>query len=388
MNYNHPNKNSSTISIRLMCAIVFLLFSVCWLYFFQAEVLAMTQHVLSGGVTQYHPVLGTIIITVSLMALQLIIFSFIRLKLRTHALTYLPSMLILAILTNVSLDVDGGNIHSLSWWGYVIILLIWLGLIVVSRLYQEVEEDESYHLFSRPMWINVLLMLLMIIGVTWIGNTNAVFQYRMKAEYKLLKGDYDGALKVGKKSLESDENLLMIRMYAMARKDSLGDCLFKYPVTGTSAQILPTDSLSRVMLYPVDSIYKFLGARPARRMQPVHFLECLQRRDTVSNKAVNDYLLCSYLIDRNLDRFAKEIGKYYTVNDSMPNSLPKHYREALVLYTHLRSRPVTVFHESVMDEDYANLKELEKQYPDFMERKGKVEDMYRGTYWFYYDYEK
>ena len=116
MNYNHPNKNSSTISIRLMCAIVFLLFSVCWLYFFQAEVLAMTQHVLSGGVTQYYPVLGTIIITVSLMALQLIIFSFIRLRLRTHALTYLPSMLILAILTNVSLDVDGGNIHTLSWW--------------------------------------------------------------------------------------------------------------------------------------------------------------------------------------------------------------------------------------------------------------------------------
>ena len=388
MNYNHPQKNSSTISIRLMCAIVFLLFSVCWLFFFQAEVLAMTQHVLSGGVTKYSPILGTIIITIGLMALQLIIYSVIRLRQRTHALTYLPSMLILAILTNVSLQVDGDSIHTLSWWLYGLILVIWLALVIVARLYQEVEEDESFDLFSRPMWINMLLMALMIAGVAWFGNTNAVFQYRMKAEYEMLKGDYDGALEIGKYSLESDENLMMIRMYALARKDSLGDCLFRYPISGNSEQILPTDSLSRVVMYPVDSIYKFLGARPARKMSPVLFLEILQRRDSVPHKAVTDYLLCSYLIDRNLDRFASDIRKYYDVNDSLPNSLPRHYREALTLYTHLRSRPVVVYHESVMDEDFANLKELEKQYPDFMERKGKVEDMYRGTYWYYYDYEK
>ena len=388
MNYNHPQKNSSTISIRLMCAIVFLLFSVCWLFFFQAEVLAMTQHVPSGGVTKYSPILGTIIITIGLMALQLIIYSVIRLRQRTHALTYLPSMLILAILTNVSLQVDGDSIHTLSWWLYGLILVIWLALVIVARLYQEVEEDESFDLFSRPMWINMLLMALMIAGVAWFGNTNAVFQYRMKAEYEMLKGDYDGALEIGKYSLESDENLMMIRMYALARKDSLGDCLFRYPISGNSEQILPTDSLSRVVMYPVDSIYKFLGARPARKMSPVLFLEILQRRDSVPHKAVTDYLLCSYLIDRNLDRFAADIRKYYDVNDSLPNSLPRHYREALTLYTHLRSRPVVVYHESVMDEDFANLKELEKQYPDFMERKGKVEDMYRGTYWYYYDYEK
>ena len=384
MNYNHPNKNGSTISIRLMCAIVFLLFSVGWLYFFQAEELAMTQHVLSGGVTHYNPILGTIIITGGLLALQLIVYSFIRLRRRTHALTYLPSMLILAMLTNVSLQVDDNTAHTSLWWLYVIVMVVWLILVVLARLYQEVEEDDSFHLFSRPMWINMLLMALMMIGVAWIGNTDAVFHYRMKAEDKLLKGDFDGALEIGKLSLESDENLTMIRMYALARKDSLGDCLFKYPISGNSSQILPSDSLTRMMMYPTDSIYRFLGARPARRMPPVHYLEILQRRDSVPSKAVTDYLLCSYLIDRNLDRFASDISKYYVVNDS----LPRHYREALILYTHLRSQPAIVYHESVMDEDYSNLQELEKQYPDYMERKGKVEDLYRGTYWYYYDYEK
>ena len=95
-----------------------------------------------------------------------------------------------------------------------------------------------------------------------------------------------------------------------------------------------------------------------------------------------DYLLCGDLIDKDLDRFAKDIQDYYTVNDS----LPKHYREALILYSRLRSKPVVVYHH-VMDEDYDNLQELEKGYPNQTERKGKVEEHYRGTYWYYYWYE-
>ena len=97
-----------------------------------------------------------------------------------------------------------------------------------------------------------------------------------------------------------------------------------------------------------------------------------------------DYLLCGYLIDRQIDDFVKELGKYYHIDDS----LPKHYREALTLYTHMRSRPLVVYHHAVMDEDYDNLMQLEKQYPDKSERRVKVEEQYRGTYWYYYKYEK
>ena len=147
--------------------------------------------------------------------------------------------------------------------------------------------------------------------------------------------------------------------------------------------MLPTDSLSCMMLYPVDSMYKFIGARPATRMAPVRYLELVQRRDTLPNKTVNDYLLCGMLIDRDLDGFVTNLGKYYHINDS----LPKHYREALTLYTHMRSRPVVVYHNNVMDEDYDNLVELEKQYPLKSERMGKVEEHYRGTYWYFYRYE-
>lgn len=386
MNYNNPYKNNSTVAIRVMCAIVFVVFSFAWLFWFQPDVLMMAQHVLSGGLTHYNRLIGAVIITFSLFILQLLVFSVLRLKKRTHALTYLPSFLLLAVISDVSHAPDGTITHGHSWWLILFLLLLWGGIVFVARMAQEVEDDADYRLFSRPMWINMLTMVVLIIILAWIGNTNAVFHYRMAAERHLLEGDEEGALKAGRKSLESDEHLLMLRMYALARQGKLGEKLFEYPITGTSSEMLPTDSLSQVLMYPVDSIYRFIGARPVGKMAPMRYLELVAQKDSLPRQAVFDYILCGYLIDKKIDRFASEVGRYYTFNDSV-DSLPKHYREALTLYTHLRAHPVLVYHHAVTDEDYDNLQELEKQYPNPTERKGKVEDQYRGTYWYYYKYE-
>lgn len=383
MNIPRSDKNGSTFSIQLMCAIVFVVFSFCWLYFFQADILMMAQHVMSDGLTRYQPFVGAVLITLVLGAIQFIVYAFVPLTMRSHALTYLPSMLLLGMLSAVIPKGADGIEMGFSWYVPVLILIVWWLLTRIGRLAQEVEYDKVIALFSQPMWINVLIMSLLIMMVAWMGNSNAVTHYRMKVERALLEGDIDGALKVGRKSLESDADLTMLRMYALARKGMMGESLFNYPVTANSSQMLPTDSLSVMMMYPADSLYKFLGARPAERMEPMRYLQLLERRDSVANPAVADYRLCGYLIDRQLDRFASEIGRYYTINDS----LPRHYREALTLYTHTKTRPVVVYHQTVMDEDYNNLVALERKYPLASERKGKVEEQYRGTYWYYYRYE-
>lgn len=383
MNIPRSDKNSSTLGIQLMCAIVFVVFSFCWLYFFQADILMMAQHVMSDGMTRYQPFVGAVLITLVLGAIQFIVYAFVPLTMRSHALTYLPSMLLLGMLSAIIPNGADGIEMGFSWYVPVLILIVWWLLTRIGRLAQEVEYDKVIALFSQPMWINVLIMSLLIMMVAWMGNSNAVTHYRMKVERALLEGDIDGALKVGRKSLESDADLTMLRMYALARKGTLGESLFNYPVTANSSQMLPTDSLSVMMMYPADSLYKFLGARPAERMEPMRYLQLLERRDSVANPAVADYRLCGYLIDRQLDRFASEIGRYYTINDS----LPRHYREALTLYTHTKTRPVVVYHQTVMDEDYNNLVALERKYPLASERKGKVEEQYRGTYWYYYRYE-
>lgn len=383
MNIPRSDKNGSTLGIQLMCAIVFVVFSFCWLYFFQADILMMAQHVMSDGLTRYQPLVGAVLIMLVLGAIQLIVYAFLPLTMRSHALTYLPSMLLLGMLSAIIPNGADGIEMGFSWYVPVLILIVWWLLTRIGRLAQEVEYDKVIALFSQPMWINVLIMSLLIMMVAWMGNSNAVTHYRMKVERALLEGDIDGALKVGRKSLESDADLTMLRMYALARKGTLGENLFNYPVTANSSQMLPTDSLSVMMMYPADSLYKFLGARPAERMEPMRYLQLLERRDSVPNPVVADYRLCGYLIDRQLDKFASEIGRYYAINDS----LPRHYREALTLYTHTKTRPVVVYHQTVMDEDYNNLVALERKYPLASERKGKVEEQYRGTYWYYYRYE-
>ena len=384
MNFNHPQKNGSTVTIRVMCAIIFLLFSFCWLFFFQADQLAMTQHVLSGGLTHYNPVWGAVIITLVLMLLQWLVYRLVGLTKRSHALTYVPSMMLLALVTEVSQQIESNE--EISAWMWVLPLVglaVWGGIVWVARFMQEMETDRDFSLFSRPMWINALIMALQIICVAWIGNTNAVSHYRMKTEKLLADGEYRKALEVGKESLESDANLLMLRMYALARDNALGEHLFEYPITASVEQILPTNGLTRMYYCPYDSLYKFLGGRPAEMMLPMRYLELLERRDSVVPRQVSDYKLCGLLIDRQLDSFAREVGRYYRLD----NSLPKHYREALVLYTHSRSNPVITYHHAVTDEDWRNLQELEKHYPDHTERKGKVFEDYQGTYWYYYRYQ-
>lgn len=388
MAYRFSKSNNSTLPLRVMCAIVFWIFSALWLFCFQADLLAVAQHVLSGGLTNYHRLLSPVIIIVLLQLLQMLVYSLTRLRKRGHALTYFPSMLVLAALTDVSPDIDIHASWGYWWWLFPLLIVVWLVLVFLMRTLQDVEPKvEPVGVFSRAMWVNVSLMVLMILMVACLSNTNAVFHYRMKAEACLLENDWEGALKVGRKSLESDANLQMVRMYALARKGELGERLFLYPIVAGSSAMLPTGGEARSILYPVDSIYRYFGGRPAEKMLPMRYLKLLERRDTVVSRPLADYELCGLLIDKRLDEFVNMLCQYYQVSDAQnADRLPKHYREALTLYNHLRSKPRFVYQNAVMEEDFNNFKDLEAKYPLDTERKGKVEEQYAGTYWYYYYY--
>lgn len=371
--------------LRLTCALVFIAFAFLWLYRFQADVLAGVQHVMSGGRTRYNPLLGAVIITVLLQLLQLLVYSFFRLRNRGHALTYFPSMLALALVSAVNTDLQQSYDWGFWWILILLVLALWAGVCLVVRYIQNVEPDKDTSVFfSRPMWINMLVMVLMMFGVAWVGNTNAVFHFRMRAETCLLEGDFEGALEAGMESLESDADLQMIRMYAMARRGELGERLFHYPIVGSSSVMLPTSDASHFVRYPVDSLYRVFGARPARKMMPMTYLNLMAARH---HSPIEDYILCGLLIDRRLDEFVGQLRDFSNGKDSLDTArLPLHYREALTLYNHLRRHPAIIYRNPVMEEDYLNLRELERKYPDATERRGKVEDLYGRTYWYYYDY--
>lgn len=381
MNYNYTTKNEGTMAIKAVCALVFVVFSFLWLYFFQADVLYVTQHVLSGGQTQYGRLSGAVLITLLLVLLQVGVYSLTRLDKSVHALTWFPSMLLLAIVTSAGENIGSHSAFAPWLWLFPLLIVVWLVCVWMARNFQSYELPTPSGLFSRRMWVNQLTMAMMMCGVAFCGNTNAVFHFRMHAEVAMRHGDYDETLRVGERSLETDGNLMMLRMYALSRQGQLGERLFTYPLVPSSDAMLPTTSAVRFMVYPADSLYRHLGAIPRHNMQPMTYLKAIFRHGQAKPAAV-DYLLCGYLIDRDLDGFAHEIGQYYTVNDS----LPRHYREALVLYTHLRRHPVVVYHDPVLDVDYKDLRKLEAEYASEDERKVKVMEKYADSYWCYYGY--
>ena len=131
------------------------------------------------------------------------------------------------------------------------------------------------------------------------------------------------------------------------------------------------------------TFYAYLGNAYLQRMSTMHYLD-YQRRHMRLNRRTVDYQLCAYLMDKKLDAFARNITKYYEVNDSV--QLPKHYKEALILYTHSHSNPCIVYHDNVLDADFEDMQKLEKSIADARERQTALRDTYGNTYWYYYMY--
>ena len=162
-------KSNSTV--RWTCAIVFITFSFLWLFGFQADVLAAFQYVMSSGRTEYHPLLGAVLITVVLQALQLLVYTIFPLMNRGHALTYFPSMLVLALISAINTDI-ASSYHWGFWWVLIpLVLAGWVGVCLVVRYIQNVEPDKGTKVFfSRPMWINMLVLFLMIVDLFASGR--------------------------------------------------------------------------------------------------------------------------------------------------------------------------------------------------------------------------
>ena len=337
--------------MRGVCALVFILFSFLWLYEFQADVLAVAQHVLSQGQTHYDRTIGAVLITALLMLLQLCVYAATRLSRRTHALTYLPSMLALTVISDVPSDID--RHFSLGSWVWVVpvVLVVWGAVVWLAKHVLPFENDGKTPtgVCSRRMWINLLQMVIMMMVVTFVGNTNAVFHFTAHAETALLRNDAESATRVGMRSEETDECLSMLRIHALARQGMLAEQLFHYPLKGNSADMLPLKgSHSRLRLLPADSIWKAFGARPVYPMTTRFYLSALER-DSIHHSMVADYVLCGLLIDRQLDDFAEALPRYYNMAE---DSLPRHYREALSLRRLLKCQGSNIAADSVADNLY------------------------------------
>ena len=155
MTRNYPANNGTLL--QTACAIVFLLFVFVYLYFFQADLLSMVQHVLSGGATHYDRTIGTVIITAVLYLVHIGARRLGGLDRVCHALSYFPSLLLLAALTDVEVDFSASPLRGLWLWLAPLLLAVYV-FFALAVEYKLVETlIPSYSCTINAPWEKLLL---------------------------------------------------------------------------------------------------------------------------------------------------------------------------------------------------------------------------------------
>lgn len=368
--------------MHYVCTLLFLVFWFCYLYNVQGSLLSVTQHVFSGGKTTYSPFWGAIIICGLLWLLQLGINRIMRFQSIYFALSFFPSCLVLAMITDINPDIF---VHfSLGAWVWVFPLLLILFFVGTSVLkHMRIPEDlKGSGIFFSLFLPNIILTVLFCFFIGATGNTTDTLHYTYKVERALLEKQPDKALIIGKKSLASSRELNCLRAYALSLKNELGEKLFTYPqYYGANGLILmPADTLG--LTFPPHEVYHYLGVAPSSGKESVMtYLSRVMVNKRMKTPA-RDYYLCALLLDKKLSEFVQVLPKYYKLDET----LPTHYKEALVLYSRIIPHPIYVFHDSVEDAAYEDMLQLESSYKYNIVRKNYLRREFGSTYWYYFKY--
>lgn len=351
------------VAMRTTITIVFILFTYLYLDRFQADILAVAQHVLSGGATTYHYIVSPVLLTLAFWLLQRGVATVTHVRRYFYAFTFLPSLALLTILTSVSPDFGVSHGWTWRWLLLVPALLLWAFFSWLSVQMETLEPLKGHEgWLSRELWQNLLIMAFMMMSVVRTANHDRVFHERAKMERLMLQGKYAEALKVGEMSEETDSSLTMLRIACMHRCGNMGQLLFKYPLVGGSKSMVPDGKTVRALMWNPPIWMKQQGKR---------------------YRVPKDYRLCGLLLDKKLDCFVADVRRTYA-NDSL--SMPRYYKEALVLYAHRHTSPVMVYHDAVMEADFQDYQSMQHKFTNPTERKNALRDMYGNTYWYYYQY--
>lgn len=377
-----------------------MLFSFCYLFFLQGEILAEAQFVYSKGVTTYNIFIGAVIITVVLQIIQWIVSMLSRLPSRWHALSYVPSLLLLAILTDVNQE---AMLHfSFGAWVWVapIVLVVYIALVIIAKVVDADFENYAIDIKSQ-IYPNFIILFLLILCVGAIPQSTDVYHFELKTERLILEGDYEAASNVGERSLRTSPRLTQLRMYALSKQGLLAERLFEYPQYYGSLGLLDvTDTLDYYRFSP-QSICLHLGAFCGASIHSTDRYYQLMLGDSIWNQHTADYYLCSLLLDRKLKEFSRDLPLYYDLSDSIPHAydhLPKAYREALLLTGQRRAAmdgiilvgadTLAKFSDQSFIAQFRDYNELQAEVKDVTERINKTHREFGKTYWWYYEYSQ
>jgi len=399
-NHNHPYRQKAAGYIRYSCGILFMLFTFCYLFFLQGEILAEAQFVYSKGVTTYNIFIGAIVITVVLQTIQWIVSLLMHLPARCHSLTYLPSMLLLAILTDVNQEaIEHFSFGPWLWIAPLTLILFALLVFLIQRFFAD-EIMKPFDIKSQ-LYPNFIILFFLMIGVGAIPQTTDVYHYELKTERLLLAHDYEGAATVGEKSLAASPRLTQLRMYALSKQGLLAERLFDYPQYYGSLGLLDVADTSALQRFTTQDICYHVGALCGKSIHSTdRYMRLLLSVDSLYNENLADYYLCSLLLDKKLKEFSHELPRYYDLSDCITgayDNLPRAYREALLQISRrsdalegkivVDGDSLTTYSDFDMVARFRDYQELKSSIQDETERINQTRRQFGHTFWWYYDYQ-
>ena len=377
------NKRIVWRAAKWCATLLFALFSFLYLYCMQSDLMACYQYILSDGVTSYNPLVGSIVIVSILVGIGEMLAYFWSLPAAFVALSYFPSALILVLLT-CAIPSHGSIVYdSASWVWLCVVLSVGCLLVYFLKKNSLLFVQDKYSL--TDIWPNILVLFLLFVFVGGVGNTNDVLHDQLKAERLLRNNESQALLNLTKTSKNTEHSFLAIKALAMAENGSLPDKLFAETDVSCNENLLvePSSFLS------CDSLeyrfYDFWKARPGEyaKNNPDFFFEKLSKRkevDSLYSMRMADYYLCTLLLQRNLEQFAAEVRNFYPINDS----LPRYYKEALVLYNRTHMNSLYVYCDNAVEENYLDFIKMQKESSSPKVNQNRLKRTFGNTYWYYY----
>ena len=427
MKLNTYSYNNAAGIVKHSCGIIFILFTFFYLFFLQGEILSKAQYIFSDGKTSYSIFWGALIITLILRLIQLPAQKFMKVPVRLHAISYIPSFLLLTIICYVS----GAAINDCGkgWlWFFILLFIIAISLIQKFSLYLESlcgsNMLRSNHL-STVLWPNFLIFILSILLCGTCNPLSEVDFYEQKVERLVDNDNNKAALEVGKNSINSNLRLTNLRMFALSKLDLLPECLFDYPqyygsqgllsVPDTNNRLFRIDARDISMylgvlcdssIHSTDEYFKAVKFRQQLVSDSLMGIELMRSDNPDSLKKeivlkydilkreksrIEDYILCGLLLDRNIDAFKEMLDKAYAFEVSKDSvvsveNLPCAYREALVMiYPEIGDMAMIKLYSKFLD-----LKESVKDSTasSNITRKTKISNSttktFGNSFWWYY----
>ena len=366
--------------VMALCAILFAVFSFLFVAKSQSVLLELLYDEVATGKLQYNAYIVGGVISAVLTIFALWLNKFTGFKREWTAFSFMPSALILAFITDIDRSLYTGEYDYLKW---IIVLAIGVfayaafSFVLRRILFAKIKNVAMSA--NRIIWRNLVLFVILFSLVGFLSNGEENFKREALVASYYKKRDTDNALKVGYLSNVASHSLTVQRAYILAKGGMLGERLFEYPQYYGADGLIPAKE--QVSPLVPDSVYALLGASPLQGEEALDVFKRALKNDNVS-PAAKDYYLSALLLDRKIVEFTDNVKTLYP--DTETANLPKHYQEALLLYSSINGDSVQA--GSVMQEQFNAFKALEAEHEDIFVRGNYLRRHFGRTYWWYFLY--